>query len=367
MKLTKLNMFILGKQGNSFHEAGTLIPFSEKLEWKKADEFLGDRYDAIFCFVPHASDMRNINLFWFLQRMVNNKVVAAADCFVVDVKSTMVETYLENWGIVKSNEVYCCSKLDCVINAPFSEDDDLRANSVLRERHKGERCFICASGPSFKEQDISLAVNDITIALNFSFYHVGFITKPPDYYVFSHMSYSDIETHIDIMRKQERALCGTDIFYSYGQYGYHNAQEIIKLHNFFSHNKVYYIRYAGAFKKNMNLEIDLVKAIPVNRNTAISALMIALYMGCKEIYLLGCETDMLHHDKGRYAHFYSQDESRCEFCYGEILEFTYNNWIAFKEIKRYAEVHGVKIYNATPHSKLDIFERVSYEDIVVKV
>ena len=42
----------------------------------------------------------------------------------------------------------------------------LARNSVFRNRHKGQRCFVIGNGPSLKTQDLSLLAREITFVMS---------------------------------------------------------------------------------------------------------------------------------------------------------------------------------------------------------
>ena len=85
-------------------------------------------------------------------------------------------------------------------------------------------------------------------------------------------------------------------------------------------------------------------------------LQIAIYMGFKEIYLLGNDcsysTDKQHFIES--GHYDKQAET-----VGERMIF------AFKIAKKYADKNGIKIYNATRGGMLEVFDRVDL-NVVVK-
>lgn len=87
-----------------------------------------------------------------------------------------------------------------------------------------------------------------------------------------------------------------------------------------------------------------------------SMLQIAVYMGFKEIYLLGCDCS------------YSQDKTKQHF----IESGHHDNYAsiagkrmicAYKYAKEFADKHDIKIYNATRGGMLEVFERVNLEDL----
>lgn len=117
------------------------------------------------------------------------------------------------------------------------------------------------------------------------------------------------------------------------------------------------------------------KAMPRPRNVLIPAIMTGIGMGYKEIYLTGADhswTKTLSvSDDNRVVsiqpHFYKEDEREVrristEYHKHKLHSILYSFYLAFRsyhDIEDYASRHGVSIYNATPGSFIDAFERRS--------
>ena len=92
-------------------------------------------------------------------------------------------------------------------------------------------------------------------------------------------------------------------------------------------------------------------------------------MGIKEIYLIGVD----HHfhvsmnDKGEivvdptakdyFSEAYNQDKENL------YIPNTDRSTLTFVAARKYADAHGIKIYNATRGGKLEVFERVGFESL----
>lgn len=110
--------------------------------------------------------------------------------------------------------------------------------------------------------------------------------------------------------------------------------------------------------------------MPRPRNVIIATLMLAIYSRYKKIFLFGAENDwlktlrinkdnMLTHE---FEHFYteipaaSQKRIKTKYLHEEL----YSLYIVFKNYvvtEQYAQKKGIKIYNCTPESYIDAFER----------
>ena len=88
---------------------------------------------------------------------------------------------------------------------------------------------------------------------------------------------------------------------------------------------------------------------------AYSCIELAVYMGFKEIYLLGADCTYL----GEKEHFVDsgvEDRSR-KYATPKLI-------VGYEEVKKYADSHGIKVYNATRGGVLEVFPRVKLEDVL---
>lgn len=121
------------------------------------------------------------------------------------------------------------------------------------------------------------------------------------------------------------------------------------------------------------------RGMPRPRNVLIVAIMVAIKMGYRSIYLTGADhswTRTLEVSEDNTVisvqpHFYKDNEAehnRIASVYKDIRlhQILHSFYVAFRSyfaIKRYADSHGIHIYNATPGSFIDAFERKSLSQI----
>lgn len=86
-----------------------------------------------------------------------------------------------------------------------------------------------------------------------------------------------------------------------------------------------------------------------------SCLQLAVYMGFKEIYLLGVDCNYVKGSKSN--HFIEEDIADYKD-HGTDLMIK-----AYMYAKQYADNHGIKIYNATRGGMLEVFERVDFDSL----
>lgn len=112
------------------------------------------------------------------------------------------------------------------------------------------------------------------------------------------------------------------------------------------------------------------RSAPVFQSVSIAAIYFAINSGFKNIYLFGCDHDwiknMIVDDNNRLCHrdthFYEENETTKFLPINSSLleEFRaqYSLHFAYNELKEYAKFMNSDVFNATPNSLLDSFERV---------
>ena len=119
-------------------------------------------------------------------------------------------------------------------------------------------------------------------------------------------------------------------------------------------------------KKKHSVRFD--RLIPDIQTSAQLAIYLAIYLGCKEIYLLGVDHDWILH-YGESRHFYDEKQSvlsksgynEWSSDFGTQIKSYANLWKVYGNIAEYANLHDIKIINATPGSLLDIFPKTTLE------
>jgi len=151
-----------------------------------------------------------------------------------------------------------------------------------------------------------------------------------------------------------------------------NAYNIpfIKKHNLLAGHEVYYLnREPIVGTRRKGISTDITKAVYINYTAIIDfCLQLALYMGFSEVYLLGCDCN--HLDKqinSASTHFHT---SYPKFSRSPNTDYQKGgvSWLdnvvkSYSMTKEVFERHGREIYNAGIGGKLEVFERVNYDDL----
>ena len=90
------------------------------------------------------------------------------------------------------------------------------------------------------------------------------------------------------------------------------------------------------------------------------AIQVAMYMGFKEIYLIGADCNYTT----TKIHFIEMPDDKQKISEGWLPKATDLSIDGYKAIKKYADKHDIKIYNATRGGMLEVFPRVNLEDVI---
>ena len=278
-------------------------------------------------------------------------------------------------------------KWDIVFYIKFLVDKNFRTillrNKDLKGRHIGKRCFIVGNGPSLKKMDLSRLRDEITITVNNIMNNQEIYNAVyADYHVFIDPMYSSLESSkpqgadtIELLKsinypdKQPACLVSYEGLSSYKKNGLVN------------HLNLYYLYQHRNMLNRYSHSIDLTKNIPSSQNVTQAAIFSAIYMGFKEIYLIGCDmtsvflTFETNEDgeraisKSFHAYQYNINEEKTMLKNAnkhdnEYMLYDYaKTFTIFKRIRKYAEKNDIKIFNATIGGGLDVFERVKYSSL----
>lgn len=224
----------------------------------------------------------------------------------------------------------------------------LKKLEELKNSKKGI-CFIVGNGPSLKIEDLELLkkMNIPTFACNKVYKLFEYTTWRPDYY---------LVFDANVIRKCFKEINELD-------------DKILK-----------FSRTVGSAKYDLKNSISL-KCILFNykwkdglpgflkddffvcgKTVTYVAIQLAVYLGYKEIYLIGCD-----------CNYNSSDNKVNENSYPDKRMVIPNAYVNENEMiktyisaKKYCDRLNVKIYNATRGGALEVFERVSFDDFIKK-
>jgi hypothetical protein len=257
------------------------------------------------------------------------------------------------------------------LSRQFELQSLLSTNSIFKNIHSGQRCFILGTGPSINSQDLTTLKNEKCISLNSFYLHPDYMTIQPLYHLTSGLT-PHPKIGLELGKKwfleMEEKVGTATLFLNYGDRDYVLRQGI------FSKNPVYYCYWEGRWEYILSDGIDITKVVYPGKSVAVVAIQLALYMGFKEIYLLGLDHDwIIRYAERRYTHFYEPHQSILEKSgitdwiekdWKRWLEDYVELWDQYEILKTLSEKSGATIYNSTAGGLLDVFPLARYESVV---
>lgn len=246
---------------------------------------------------------------------------------------------------------------------------DLERNCELAGKHRGERCFILACGPSIKKQNLHPLRDEVCISVSNFFVHPEYQWIKPAYHVVAGFceSHHTQEGWANWMLEMDARTCFTTMFFPL-----RDKERNLSASKFETHK----LHFVDLEEGNRGFEkCDLTELIPSPWSVTVTALTIAIYMGFKEIYLLGCDHDWILH-MHKSTHFYEEkqhalmraglnewaDDSMKRQCQHLI-----DLWTQYEALHQTAKRLGIEIFNATEGGILDVFQQVRLEATLAQI
>ena len=217
--------------------------------------------------------------------------------------------------------------------------------------HEGQRCFVIATGPSLKLKDVEMLRNEYTFSMNSITKLFPFTDWRPTYYcIQDRFVYKKLSDEIETWFKDADNVFVADTIC--------NERHIPSNFHVFSLNGIYNRNGYRVNKWFVKFSEDCCATIFDGYTVTYSIIQLAVYMGFKEIYLFG--TDCFY-KRNAQNHFieYSKTQN-----YHDIDTAYERNIVMYESVKRYADEHNIKIYNATRGGMLEVFPRRCLEDIL---
>ncbi len=226
----------------------------------------------------------------------------------------------------------------------------------LKNKYWGESCFIVGNGPSLTIEDLNLIKREHCFAFN-KIYEVFDKTdwRPEFYMVLDNGILKSISEKINSINVKYKFI---NIMGRFA--GVNPGNNLI----FFCHFGPYRAKEYNFIKKTISRDVS--KYVSLNYTVACAAIEMAIYMGFKNIFLLGTDNNITKWiDKAGRAHIESGAD------YGvtsphDIVYFSYYDAVTscYECYKEYANKNGIKIINCTRGGKLEVFPRLQLEEVV---
>lgn len=250
---------------------------------------------------------------------------------------------------------YFCQKYVESKNAHFykslcKKTDNIAKIKSLKNKHDGERCFIVGNGPSLTMSDLELIKNEDCFAANLIFRIFDKTNWRPKYY-FILDRYADTGDALDSIQIDHMFIGD----YYWRVRGVNNSNALC----------VHSVRSYTGEKIGFSEEISDV--IIAHYTVTYAMIQAAVYMGYKEIYLLGMDHSyaLTYDSKGNVT----EDKTVTSHIFedknpNEVIANIEGMNKAYIGARDYAICHDIKIVNVTRGGKLEWFPRMRLEEVL---
>lgn len=224
--------------------------------------------------------------------------------------------------------------------------------------YKNRRCFLIGNGPSLTAEDLTklLEYNEITFSFNRIYNIFDETYWRPTFYI--SQDEKMLSGCSDIVDKLELPVKFIPI-------------QLQWYHNINIHDAIYFNMNWQQVEnpKDFLFSDNIAKRIDCASTGMYTAAQMAVYMGFKEIYLIGVD----HHFhisqnsegkilvdnsvKDYFSDKYNEDKDNL------YIPNTEKSTLTYVAMKKHCEARGVKVFNATRGGKLEVFPRVDFDSL----
>lgn len=275
------------------------------------------------------------------------------------VKEQLIKNHISFENIIWFDKVTFFNELDNGNN--YSEEYSFKIQS-LKNIYENQKCFIIGNGPSLKIEDLNKIseYNYCSFGSNHIYKCFNNTRWRPDYYFFT----DPTGIRETLSKEQEFNIIASNCKILF-------TRNIINFDKSSDNNVILINQVYSPDEENMEFSSDVSKCFYIGYSVTYIMLQMAVYMGFKEIYLLGMdhsysiETVSIDGDVKIEKNIKDHSDILGNApMWGVANIYKINK--GYEAAKKYADDHNIKIYNSTRGGKLEVFERLDFDRIFTK-
>jgi len=241
-------------------------------------------------------------------------------------------------------------------------ETDYKKWEVLKNKTKEKRVFLIGNGPSLNKTPLHLLENEVTLSVNrFNLMFDRLNWRPDMYAIADDVVILDMIDELEEIKDNVKYLFLPDIHPSSPISV--NYKKLIK-----NYENIYWF-HLDKFRFSNELP-----SIGLNKTVTNVAIQILVYIGFKEVYLVGVDLDYKVQNQAKNLdnrHLESTDDNDPNHFdpryFGSGRKYHIprmdETFEKFKEAKDFCDSNGVKVYNSTIGGKLEVFPRVDFRSL----
>lgn len=254
----------------------------------------------------------------------------------------------------------------------------IRDNAKFHNTHVGERCFILGNGPSLKDINLDLLGDEFVFSVNNFSLVDGYKKAKTNIHLWADLSFFEL--------REDQKYNHDDLIDGYKKMAGENVVCFVpdQAYDFIVKNKldemldINYFSIFASIDSGVRSHFDLSKVISGYSTVVQYAVSIAVYMGFKEIYLLGCDStniiSLLNSAMGIRSegmHAYKNDDVNER--YKELLKHwtmteafhdQYLLFEGFKTLKEECDRRSIKLINCSTKTLINELPRADLSEIL---
>nr|WP_294794082.1 6-hydroxymethylpterin diphosphokinase MptE-like protein [uncultured Mucilaginibacter sp.] len=233
-------------------------------------------------------------------------------------------------------------------------------NVIYKNKHAGQRCFVIGTGPSINDlsdDTVHALKNEIVFAVN-SFYKSDKLKSiHPAYYSLFDNYYWDENSQYKLAFKEIVDQYNGKATFLTSYKAKHMVDKLdLSAQQIFLYSKKYPLN---------SMNCDMTKNMSITMNVVSITILAAMYMGFKEIYLLGCDYNVFATSTTTHCYDDSDEEGlEMENRLGFMLKFYHLTTEFHYLIAKLARLNSIKVINITEGSLLDAYPRKKVNDVL---
>ena len=243
----------------------------------------------------------------------------------------------------------------------------LHQNATLKNSATKKRAFLIATGPSLKNENLKLLQNEDCFSVSNFFLHEDLQLVHPKMHFFAPYHPPLVLDNFADWLKQADEKLPLDTAMVLG----HSDIPLIEARNLFPKRKKYFLQLTNNILPS---KVNLEKPVLAPQTGPLMIIPVLLFMGYKEIYLLGCDHTVLRDFKKTINHFYDKEkDSRVNAsnstAWTDIISSHQSSMNVFLQYQLYKDAiqkhyPSVSIVNLSSDSWLDLFPFSTLEEVI---
>lgn len=220
----------------------------------------------------------------------------------------------------------------------------------VKDSHLGERCFVVATGPSLTIEDLELIKDEYGFGMNSCVLALEKTGWVPSFFAMEdEFVYNKVE---NVLLEEAKNRLKDKVVVSNVVASICTSARRFKQfpHHYLDHK--YNPKETGEIRFSEDCYVTVYDGFSI----IFSILQFAVYMGFKEIYLLGCDCNYNQAKKNFIEHGAKDPNASIM---GDRLIYTHSMF------DKFAKAHGVQVYNCTRGGMLEVYPRKKLEDVLI--